>query len=803
MVNSSLKKSILVILFFVAVIPALFSITLLIIGWSEQNIRFKAIETESKTQAKYILALQLRQIEQLGDIIGQSNELSSFIYSSENLKGFSENLVKTMVMNNLQKFPMVVGISVFDNQNKKVLSVGSSKENILPKQEGFTFLSTKNLLQFKRLLKFDDQYLAGPSSREKGFLVIEISVDKLIYMVAPVKKLIAISPNGSFDEIEIEINSIQNTKASIIETLVGMISLLAIALIVGVVLIQKKLVRPIVELINYVRSQAGLVASSAKKNEILELKETFDLYKKLIEESHNKLLQKSKSETLVSIAKQVAHDIRSPLSALTMLSDAFNLVPEEKRLIIRGAIQRINDIANDLLQKSKENASDAKNNTSLAQKNQIQQQSPTDTSNTNKNLKTQIELLPAVVDLIISEKRIQYRDKMNVEITSDFSHSYGEFAEINANELKRVLSNLINNSVEAFAQQTGKIIVSIQNDQNSDQNSIQNTVSIVVRDNGKGIPPQILAKLGEKGISFGKEGTASGSGLGIYHAKNTIESFNGKFEVLSRVGVGTTITMSFPKAVAPSWFVEKLILPSGSQVVSLDDDLSIHQIWKGLLQSLNAESFGIELLSFTSGNEFKNYIVSQTTTSNSSLSKTSDHAKKTYLIDFELLSQSMTGLDLIEELGLGNNPANPAILVTSRYEEEHIQNRCAKLGVRLIPKGMAGFVPIEITQPKQKYDAILIDDDALIHMTWQIVAKEKNKTVKLFKTEAEFLAVASGLETSSPIYVDVNLAQGVNGIEVAERLYKLGFLKLFLATGYSEIDKPDFITAVVGKDPQF
>jgi len=514
------------------------------------------------------------------------------------------------------------------------------------------------------------------------------------------------------------------------------------------------------------------------------------------------------------LAQQVAHDIRSPLSALTMMSDAFNSVPEEKRLIIRGAIQRINDIANDLLQKSKENTSAALNNITTAQQTKTQQQNSTDTGDINKNLKTQIELLPAVVDLIISEKRIQYRDKMNVEITSDFSHSYGEFAEINANELKRVLSNLINNSVEAFAQQTGKIIVSIQNDQtsdqssgqnnnqSSDQNNVQSTVSIVVRDNGKGIPPQILTKLGEKGISHGKEGTASGSGLGIYHAKNAIESFNGKFEVLSRMGMGTTITMSFPKAAAPSWFVEKLFLPSGSQVVSLDDDLSIHQIWKGRLQSLNAESAGVGLLSFTSGNEFKNYIVSQNTTSNSSLSQTSDHAQKTYLIDFELLNQNMTGLDLIEELGLGDYPANPAILVTSRYEEEHIQNRCAKLGVKLIPKGMAGFVPIEITESKIKYDAVLIDDDALIHMTWQIVAKEKNKTVKLFKTEAEFLAVASRLETSTPIYVDVNLAQGVNGIEVAERLYKLGFLKLYLATGYSEIDKPDFITAVVGKDPQ-
>ena len=484
---------------------------------------------------------------------------------------------------------------------------------------------------------------------------------------------------------------------------------------------------------------------------------------------------------LVTVAAQVSHDIRSPLSALNMITATLKDVPEEKRLIIRNAVQRINDIANQLLQKSKESAAQSSSADISA----------SDLLTTNTIALKKFFLSP-LIDEIISEKRIQYRDKMNVDISSDFSHSYGEFAMINSNELKRVLSNLINNSVEAFAEQKGKIIVSINNDHNSDQN----TVSIVVHDNGKGMSPHILAKLGDKGVSHGKDGTNSGSGLGIYHAKKAIESFNGQFEVLSKVGMGTTITMSFPKAAAPSWFVEKLVLPSSSQVVSLDDDLSIHQIWKGRLQSLNAESLGVRLLSFTSGSEFKNYILAQTDESTGSQNK--DATQKIFLVDYELLNQNMTGLDLIEELGLGDN----SILVTSRYEEEHIQNRCAKLGVKLIPKGMAGFVPIKITQPKIKYDAVLIDDDELIHMTWQMMAKEKNKSVILFKTEAEFLAVASAFDKTTPLYIDVNLANGVSGIDVAKRIHALGFSKLYLATGYAEIEKPSFITAVVGKEPQ-
>jgi len=231
----------------------------------------------------------------------------------------------------------------------------------------------------------------------------------------------------------------------------------------------------------------------------------------------------------------------------------------------------------------------------------------------------------------------------------------------------------------------------------------------------------------------------------------------------------------------------------------------IHQIWKERLQSLNFENFGIKLLSFTSGSEFKNFLQAQDNDNDNQQNLQSIKTMQTiFLIDYELLNQNKTGLDLIEELNLGGNngsSTNQAILVTSRYEEDHIRSRCAKLKVKLIPKGMAGFVPIEIEKPKIKYDAILIDDDDLIHLTWQMLAKEKNKNIKLFKTEAEFLTAAAEIDPDTSIYVDVHLANSVNGVEVARRLHELGFFSLHLATGYTEIEKPDFIKTLAGKDP--
>ena len=62
-------------------------------------------------------------------------------------------------------------------------------------------------------------------------------------------------------------------------------------------------------------------------------------------------------------------------------------------------------------------------------------------------------------------------------------------------------------------------------------------------------------------------------------------------------------------------------------------------------------------------------------------------------MDYEIIGSPITGLDLIEELGIQNQ----SILVTSRYEDFLIQERCEILNVKLIPKSMSPFIPIEIS----------------------------------------------------------------------------------------------------------
>jgi FixJ family two-component response regulator len=141
--------------------------------------------------------------------------------------------------------------------------------------------------------------------------------------------------------------------------------------------------------------------------------------------------------------------------------------------------------------------------------------------------------------------------------------------------------------------------------------------------------------------------------------------------------------------------------------------------------------------------------------------------------------------------------------VTSRYEEAHIREKCERLGVKLIPKAMAGFVPIEIAAPKELLDCVLIDDDKeLVHVIWAMSAKSHDLKIKMFSTPSEFFAEAESLDPLTPIYVDVSLGNGVKGTDVATQIHNLGFTEINLTTGYEadSIQVPIFIKKVCGKD---
>jgi signal transduction histidine kinase len=481
---------------------------------------------------------------------------------------------------------------------------------------------------------------------------------------------------------------------------------------------------------------------------------------------YNLSLKLSVQESYANLSAQVAHDIRSPLAALDSITKDIAKLPEEKRVIVRSAIGRIRDIANNLIEKNR--------------------QLPKDSSSKATVVSTSVEpvnnyLLSSLIEPIITEKHFQFRSKAGIEIITQLDKvSYGLFAKIQPIEFKRLISNLINNAVEALGDK-GEVEILLS--------SLNDKVIIEIKDNGKGIAPEILEKLGQKGETHGKEG---GSGLGLYHAKTKIESWNGKLKLQSEEGKGTSIILTLPKAKAPDWFVSKLEFKPGATVVTLDDDITIHHIWQGRYESIRAKEKDIKMFHFSEPDEFRQWVKSNQSIIQNTI----------FLLDYELAGYEETGLTLAEEMNIGQQ----TILVTSRYEEKRIIDNCIRLKIGMIPKGLSGMVPMEIKETNSNPAlelVVLIDDDALVIMNWKMAAKKKGINLKTFKEPKEFLDNIENYSKEAIIYIDSELADDIKGEDVAKELSEKGFKNIYIETGHDKekFSHLKFIKEIIGKEP--
>jgi signal transduction histidine kinase len=380
--------------------------------------------------------------------------------------------------------------------------------------------------------------------------------------------------------------------------------------------------------------------------------------KKYIDErkaSEEKFKRVYSLEQLEKLSHQVAHDIRSPIAALSVLSSSATDLKEENRQLLKTAISRINDIANNL---------SLKKNRSM------------------ENQPKSIQLLSSIINSIVSEKRAEYWKFPQVKINHHLDPSnYGLFAKVAPAELKRVFSNLINNAVESFDNHQGQIGIYLS--------SFSDRIFIQVADNGKGIPSDKLPHVFERGISFGKTTKQnSGEGLGLSHAKEAIESMGGEISIQSTREIGTNISIQIPKASAPEWFVPSIEVKP--RILVLDDDESIHKVWESRLSPFN-----IEISHQTDPDHF---LLEQ-------------EEFDFYLIDYEFSRHELNGLDLIQK----KNLQEKSILVTSHFEEEDIVKRCQSLKVKLLPKELAGYVPLTFLQERSTREHSVTPSPLLPH----------------------------------------------------------------------------------------
>lgn len=209
------------------------------------------------------------------------------------------------------------------------------------------------------------------------------------------------------------------------------------------------------------------------------------------------------------IARRVAHDIRSPLSALNMLVSSVNEVGNEQKEIIEQVAKRINLIANNLLESTQ---------------HKVQRRSPL--------RKVSLNLASTLAE-IIREKQIEYHNNSKVSFKSQFEGDLSKATvPLDPNEFKRILSNLINNSVEAMESE-GAIVINAW--------AGESKAVVRVTDTGSGIPPAILEKLKQEPISS----KATGAGIGIFSANEILEKQGHSLDIQSKPNVGTQVSITF------------------------------------------------------------------------------------------------------------------------------------------------------------------------------------------------------------------------------------------------------------------
>lgn len=120
-----------------------------------------------------------------------------------------------------------------------------------------------------------------------------------------------------------------------------------------------------------------------------------------------------------------------------------------------------------------------------------------------------------------------------IELVTDFDDWYPVYVYANENKLKQAFFNICHNALEAMY--TGgrmQIVTRVELDR----------ISLMFRDNGRGIPRELMEEICTPFFTT-KE---SGTGLGLSICSRIIRAYGGQFNIESQLNQGTVVTVTLP-----------------------------------------------------------------------------------------------------------------------------------------------------------------------------------------------------------------------------------------------------------------
>ena len=217
------------------------------------------------------------------------------------------------------------------------------------------------------------------------------------------------------------------------------------------------------------------------------------------------LIQSEKLSVIGQLAAGVAHEIRNPLTALKGFSQLIKQKfsgSHEYINIMLTELDRINFIVNEFMVLAK----------------------PQELQFHEENIR---DIINHVIPIIETQAILN-----NVGIITDFEE-HSPVIRCDESQLKQVLINLIKNAIEAMPE--GGIVKIQCRTQKKD-------VILQIIDQGAGIPPNLIKKLGEPFYTTKDKGT----GLGLMVSYKIIENHGGKIFIESQLNRGSIVSIQLP-----------------------------------------------------------------------------------------------------------------------------------------------------------------------------------------------------------------------------------------------------------------
>jgi signal transduction histidine kinase len=186
---------------------------------------------------------------------------------------------------------------------------------------------------------------------------------------------------------------------------------------------------------------------------------------------------------------------------------------------------------------------------------------------------TPVDMPKLIEDALVLMEREMNKYRVTVETRFDTAPE----ALCRPSQIQQVLLNLLTNARQAMPN-GGRIAIRVAHDLES------NTVDLIVRDNGRGIPEDVLPRIFDRYFSTksGPDATGKGgAGLGLSACRDIIEEHHGRVRVESTVGKGTAFTIKLP--AAPKTVAKPHARPAGAPVIPLVElELPLGEVGLGL-----------------------------------------------------------------------------------------------------------------------------------------------------------------------------------------------------------------------------